>query len=264
MRRFSADYLEETRRGMWAQREALADLDLAGRTRILDVGCGTGELTRVFREESDAEVFALDADAALLETVSADERVLGDATRLPFRDDACDLVACQALLINLPDPIAAVREFERVSSDLVAVVEPNNAAVTVESTVESEPPLAARARDAYMEGVGTDVSLGADAADCFQAAGLVDVSTTRYEHVQAIEPPYGDDALAAAARKATGERLAEQQATLAAGGLDPEAYDALRAAWREMGREVVEQMREDDYERVETVPFYVTVGRVTE
>lgn len=249
---------------MWDQRAALDGLDLAGRARILDVGCGTGELTRVFREESDADVYALDADPSLLGTVTADERVLGDATRLPFSADACDLVACQALLINLPDPVEAVREFARVSSDLVAVIEPNNAAVTVESTVESEPSLAARARDAYIDGVGTDVSLGADAADCFEAAGVVDVTTTRYEHVQAVTPPYGDEALAAAARKATGERLAEQRATLAAGGLDPEAYDALRASWREMGRVVVEQMRDDDYERVETVPFYVTAGRVPE
>ncbi|NIB98592.1 methyltransferase domain-containing protein [Halobacterium sp. R2-5] len=262
MRRFSADYLEETRRGMWAEREALDALRLGSRERILDVGCGTGELTRVFREESDAEVLALDADRELLEHVAADERVVGDATRLPFREDACDLVACQALLINLPDPVAAVREFARVSSGLVAAVEPNNAAVTVESTVASEPPLAARARDAYIAGVDTDVSLGAGAADCFEEAGLVDVSTTRYEHVQAVEPPYGEAALEAAARKATGERLAEQRPTLAAGGLSSEAYDALRAEWREMGREVVAQMREDDYERVETVPFHVTVGRV--
>ncbi|MFB6268451.1 MAG: class I SAM-dependent methyltransferase [Halobacterium sp.] len=264
MRRFSAEYLAETRRGMWADREALAALDLESRRRILDVGCGTGELTRVFVEESDADVLALDADADLLARVAADGRVLGDATRLPFRDDVCDLMACQALLINLPDPVAAVREFARVSSDLVAAVEPNNAAVTVESTVESEPPLAARARDAYIEGVETDVSLGADAADCFEEAGLVDVRTTEYEHVQAVAPPYGEDALEAAARKATGERLAEQRPELSAGGLSPEAYDALRAEWREMGREVVEQMREDAYERVETVPFYVTVGRVPE
>ncbi len=249
---------------MWSDRDALAALELGSRERVLDAGCGTGELTRVLREESDAEVVALDADAGLLGRVDADTRVLGDATRLPVRDDSFDLVACQALLINLPDAAAAVREFARVSSDLVAAVEPDNAAVTVESTVESEPRLAARARDAYIEGVQTDVSLGADAAALFEDAGLVDVSTTRYEHVQAIRPPYGNAALAAAARKATGERLAEQRPTLAAGGLDPEAYDALRAEWREMGREVVAQMQAEDYERVETVPFHVTVGRVPE
>jgi hypothetical protein len=29
-----------------------------------------------------------------------------------------------------------------------------------------------------------------------------------------------------------------------------------------MGRDVVGQMREDEYEREETIPFYVSVGRV--
>lgn len=263
MRRFSAEYLEETRRGMWTERAALDDLDLASRERVLDVGCGTGELTKVLREESDAEVLAVDANRELLRHVAADERVLGDATGLPFADAVCDLVACQALLINLPDPTAAVREFARVSSDLVAAIEPNNAAVTVESTVESEPPLARRAREAYIEGVSTDVSLGADAADYFEAAGLADVTTTRHEHVTAVEPPYGAAALQAAARKATGERLAEQRPEFAAGGLSSTEYDALRTEWREMGREVVDQMAEDAYERVETVPFFVTVGCVS-
>jgi len=262
VREFSADYLTETRRGMWSDRDALAALDLPARSRILDVGAGTGELTRVLAEESPAEVVALDADPRLLDHADADHRLAGDATRLPVRDDACDLVACQALLINLPDPAAAVREFARVSSDLVAVVEPDNGAVAVDSTVAAESELSARAREFYVDGVGTDVALGADAADLLEEAGLEDVSTTRYDHTMVVEPPYDDTALEAAARKATGERLAEQRPELTAGGLDADAYDDLRAAWREMGRTVVDQMRASEYERRETVPFYVTVGRV--
>jgi len=265
VREFSADYLTETRRGMWSERGALAALDLPGRSRVLDVGAGTGELSRVLAEESDdAEVVALDADPGLLGHAAdaADHRLAGDATRLPVRDGACDLVACQALLINLPDPAAAVREFARVSSELVAVVEPDNAAVAVDSTVDSESELSARARRFYVDGVPTDVALGADAAGLLADAGLVDVSTTRYDHTRVTEPPYDDAELEAAARKATADRLADQRPELAAGGLDDDAYDDLRAAWREMGREVVAQMRAGEYERTETVPFYVTVGRL--
>jgi SAM-dependent methyltransferase len=262
VRQFSAEYLKDTRRGMWRERGALDALRLASRERILDVGCGTGELARVFSQESDAEVLGLDADRELLAHADADHRLVGDATRLPLADDACDLVACQALLINLPDPAAAVREFARVSSDLVAVVEPDNAAVSVESTVAAEADLAARAREFYVDGVQTDVALGADAAALLSDAGLVDVSTTRYDHTRVTEPPYDDAALEAAARKATGERLAEQRPELAAGGLGDDAYDDLRAAWREMGREVVAQMQAGEYRREESVPFFVAVGRV--
>ncbi len=138
---------------MWDDsRAALADLDLGGRTRILDVGCGTGEFTRVLAEAADARVVGVDADTDLL-SVAADragiEAVAGDATRLPFAADSFDLVVCQALLVNLPDPTAALSEFARVSSDLVATVEPDNAAVGVDSTVEAEAALDRRVRDAF-------------------------------------------------------------------------------------------------------------------
>lgn len=262
MRSFDAEYLETTRRGMWeGSREALTDLNLASRDAVLDVGCGTGVLTRVLREECPGQVVGLDADARLLAAVDPPV-VRGDATRLPFAEDSFDLVVCQALLINLPDPLAAVEEFGRVAADGVAVVEPDNSAVTVESTVDAEPPLARRARDFYLDGVGTDVALGASAGDLLEEAGFDVVGTRRYDQVRTTEPPYSADALAGARRKATGEGLADDRAEILAGEATVDEYEALRQEWRSMGRVVIEQMQDDAYERTETVPFFVTVGRV--
>ena len=261
MRRFTADYLEHTRRGLWDDVDDLAGLDLPGRERVLDVGCGTGELTRRLREESGATVVGLDADRSLLSHVGG-PTVVGDALRLPIGDDVFDLVVCQALLVNLPEPSEAVREFARVSSDLVAAVEPDNAAVVVDSTVPAESRLAGRARSAYIDGVDTDVTVGGDVASLFEAAGLQDVSTVRHDHRRTVEAPYTEADLEGARRKASGERLADQRDTLLAGDLSPGAYDELRDAWRAMGREVIEQIQSGEYEREETVPFYVTVGRV--
>jgi SAM-dependent methyltransferase len=264
VREFSAEYLREARAGMWSDdRGALADLDLPGRERVLDVGCGSGEFTRVLREESDAELVGVDADPGLLaRTDAADALVAGDATRLPFREDAADLVACQALLVNLPDPGLAVREFARVSSDLVAVVEPDNAAVSVDSTVGAESALAARARQAYVAGMPTDVTLGADAADLFEECGLTEVTTRPYHHAKRVESPYSEAALEGARRKLSASRLADARDTLLAGDLDADEYDALVADWKAMGRAVVEQMQDDAYRRAEVVPYHVTVGRV--
>lgn len=262
MRSFDADYLETTRRGMWdGSREALANLDLPTRESVLDVGCGTGVLTRVLREECPGRVVGLDADVSLLSAVRPPV-VRGDATHLPFRDDSFDLVVCQALLVNLPDPVVAVEEFARVAANAVAVVEPDNSAVTVESTVDAESALARRAREHYLDGVETDVALGADAADLLDEADLDVASTRRYDHVRTTAPPYSEEGLTAARQKATGEGLVDDRAEILAGETTEAEFDALREQWREMGREVIDQMQAGEYERTETVPFYVTAGRV--
>lgn len=264
VRRFSAEYLRDTRRGLWEDREALSGLSLEDRSRILDVGCGTGELTRVLREESSAVVVGLDADRSLLDRLdSADALVQGDALSLPFADDSFDLVVGQALLINLPDPDVAIREFARVSSNLVAAIEPDNAQTTVESTVSAESRLAERARRRYIDGVDTDVTLGSSLADRFRAAGLDVASTVRHPLRRTTAPSYTESDLESAKRKASGTRIEEQRDILRAGGLSHTEVDELRSAWREMGRTVVEQMSSGEYEREAEVPFFVTVGRVS-
>ena len=270
MREFSEDYLRRTREGMWDDsREALEALELGSRERILDVGCGTGELSRVLREEAadDATVVGCDADLELL-AVARDRdasipAVAGDALRLPFPDDSFDLVVCQALLINLPDPSVAVAEFARVSTDLVAAVEPDNGAVEIDSSVDAEGRLERRARRAYIDGVRTDVALGPDARGAFEDAGVEVRETRRYDHVRTVEPPYSEMALVAARRKATGAGLADDRETMLSGALTEAEYDDLRGAWREMGRAVIDQMESGEYRREESVPFFVTVGEVS-
>lgn len=269
MREFTPEYLSRTRRGMWDDsRAALTDLHLDTRERVLDVGCGTGEFTAVLRGETDATVVGLDADRSLL-TVARDrfegsERagvglVGGAAGRLPFPDDAFDLVVCQALLVNLPEPAAILREFARVSSELVAAVEPVNGEVSVSSTVETEAALEAEARAAFID--GADTGVGGDwIRDAFESAGVRGVGTRRYHHEKRIEPPYSESDVRGARRKATAAGLADHETELrrALGG----GYDDLRRRWRAMGRSVVEQMGADSYRRVEVVPFDVVVGAV--
>jgi SAM-dependent methyltransferase len=284
VRRFSADYLERTRAGMWAgDRAALADLRLGEADAVLDVGCGTGEFTRVLAAECPGRVIGCDRDPELLahlrgggdgdggedgtadggEPDAARDRIAavrGDALHLPFPDDSVDVVACQALLVNLPDPERVLREFARVARERVAAVEPDNARVTVDSTVDSEPALARRARELYLAGLETDAALG-DASDAFRAAGLGEVRVRRHDHVRVVAPPYSETELAAAARKARADALRDRRAELRR-ALGADALDTLRSDWRAMGRTVVDQIRAGDYRRRETIPFFVTVGTV--
>lgn len=261
MRQFSAEYLQTTREGMWAgSRTALAPLELDSAERVLDVGAGTGALTRVLREETPGEAVALDADRGLLDSVRS-PRVQGDATQLPFDDDTFDVVVCQALLVNLLDPVAAVGEFARVSRSRVAAIEPDNSAVSIDSTVGTEAPLARRARELYLQGVETDASLGA-ARSVFTDAGLADIVVERYDHERRIESPYSERALEDARRKASGTGIDADRETILAGDTSTESFEALREEWRAMGREVIEQMQNGTYCQREVVPFYVTSGRL--
>ena len=252
---------------MWDDsRSALVDLDLPNRTRILDVGCGTGELSQVVADESTASVIGVDADRQLL-GVAVDHVpvVAGDAGRLPFIDDCVDLVVCQALLSNLREPSTTLREFARVSSNLVGAIEPTNSEVSVESTVEREEKLDARVREAYLRGVDTDVSLGERMDGLFEAAGIEPISSRRYEHEKRTAPPYTPLDMKAATRKLSGEAIEKHKREIQRGLAGRETtYDELKTAWREMGREVAAKMQTEEYERVERVPFDVTVGRVVD
>ncbi len=246
---------------MWSDdRSALDAMRLgdADTESVLDVGCGNGALTQVLLEECDCGVVGCDADAALLGENPA-PCIVGDACTLPFCDSSFDLVACQALLVNLHEPERAVEEFVRVASDRVACVEPDNSGVRVESTVEDERGVARRSRRLYLEGVGTDVSLGADASEPLGNAGLEEVTVARYDHRTVVESPYSEDDVESVRRKASGEAFRKRRTEMSG---DADALDNLRDDWRAVGRKAAKQMSEGEYRRTETVPFYVVVGEL--
>jgi ubiquinone/menaquinone biosynthesis C-methylase UbiE len=93
--------------------------------RLLEIGVGTGYYTLDMAEwvgpEGRVEIFDLQQE--FLDHVSrrAGERGLanvvptqGDATALPYEDASIDAVALTAVLGEIPDPVAALREIRRV------------------------------------------------------------------------------------------------------------------------------------------------------
>lgn len=109
--------------GFQSTRDAyFSHLEVADDDRILDVGCGTGEsLRRV--SGADREVHGVDLSPAQLRYATekpdlADARfTLGDATRLPYRDDRFDVVLSIGSLPYVPDVDAALAEARRVTVD---------------------------------------------------------------------------------------------------------------------------------------------------
>lgn len=88
-------------------------------SRVIDVGCGDG---RHIVEAARRGCFAvgLDYDANELRRTRARigagrlDLVVGDASRLPFRDGAFAAVICTETLEHLPDDAGAIREIARV------------------------------------------------------------------------------------------------------------------------------------------------------
>jgi SAM-dependent methyltransferase len=102
-------------------RIALELLDLSAGERVLDVGCGPGNFTRVFgRAVEDGLAVGLDASAPMLERAVAEPTpenvvyVRGDASATPFVDGAFDAVCCFAALYLIEEPLEAIDEMVRV------------------------------------------------------------------------------------------------------------------------------------------------------
>jgi demethylmenaquinone methyltransferase/2-methoxy-6-polyprenyl-1,4-benzoquinol methylase len=101
--------------------EALDMLDLEPDADVLDVGCGTGFATEGLLDRVEF-VHGLDQSKHQLAQATAkfsgDDRVTfyrGDAERLPFRDDAFDVVWSSGSIEYWPDPVAALSELRRVT-----------------------------------------------------------------------------------------------------------------------------------------------------
>ena len=101
-------------------------LDIAAGERVLDVGCGSGAVTRDIarRVGSRGLAVGLDPSPALL-TVARDlaretgfgdhvEFREGNALRLPFPDRSFDAVVCVTVLSHVPNGEAAIPELVRV------------------------------------------------------------------------------------------------------------------------------------------------------
>src|SRR5512132_789927 len=110
-----------------AARDAyLGLLDIAAGERVLDVGCGSGAVTREIarRVGSHGLAVGLDPSPELLsvarelaqETGSGDhvEFREGNALRLPFPDRSFDAVVCATVLSHVPRGEAAIPELVRV------------------------------------------------------------------------------------------------------------------------------------------------------
>ncbi len=105
------------------RRKAVAAAQVKPSDVVLDVACGTGDLTLAFSQSDAKQVIGADFTPGMLTQAKRKRTVTSkstpsyhaaDATRLPMDDESVDVVSIAFGIRNVADPAQALREFYRV------------------------------------------------------------------------------------------------------------------------------------------------------
>ena len=105
-----------------ALREGLVELEVSPSADVVDLGCGTGNLTAALAQhlEPDATITAVDFSERMLEEARrkvSDERVrwvCADAAALPLADQSADHIICFSAWPHFPESIQTLDQVRRV------------------------------------------------------------------------------------------------------------------------------------------------------
>jgi SAM-dependent methyltransferase len=160
----------------------LRHLPIAAGHRVLDVGCGSGSMSRLIaRSFPDVDVVGIDIREQYLDYARARARAEGirnltferaDVFALPFPDASFDLVWSKYLLQWLREPKAALAEFKRVARPGGHVVSCDYVGCVVEH-FPIDPELEKKIRD--IMALMVDVNIGRKVPAYMMALGFRDV-----------------------------------------------------------------------------------------
>lgn len=120
--------------------KVLEALQLTGAEAIADIGCGDGRFLAQLAEGGHrGRLIGVDTSPGMIaevQRIPGVEALLGNAERLPFADAEFDRTTARHMLYHVPDPLRALREFQRITKPggqvVVVVNGPENYARTQE------------------------------------------------------------------------------------------------------------------------------------
>jgi len=192
----------------------LADIELPDHASVLDVGCGTGPVSRALaRRPGIGRVVGIDPSPVFLATARDLATDLpnvsfmeGDGRSLPFEDDHFDAIIFHTTLSHVPEPHAALAEAWRVlrPGGILAVFDGNYTTTTL--ATGDHDPLQACA-DAAMAALVHDRWLIPRLPALIKDAGFTITHQRSFGFVETATPDYmlsivdrGADVLAASGR----------------------------------------------------------------
>jgi SAM-dependent methyltransferase len=154
---------------------------------VLDVGCGTGEITaRLAATFPEASFAGVDLEEPHLERARANcaafgERVtfrIGDALALPFDDASFDYVVCRHLIQAVPDAARVLHEIRRVlrPGGRVHIIAEDYGMLLCHPTNLDSDGFWQRLPPRYAAGVGCDLHIGRKTFTLLHDLGMTDIA----------------------------------------------------------------------------------------